>query len=136
MNSQKNTSVDLYKHLGHLFYAIIAIDKRIKNVELEMLEDIIISRWLPITTKPPEIDILKTIKSTIDNLIKEKADANLAFENFMKYKTKNELLFSKNTKQLILKTASMIANASSGHNKSELILLAKLDLNFRKKHHN
>lgn len=44
----------------------------------------------------------------------------------------NKSLFTENRKRLILKTANAIASSFSNRNKSELIILAKLDIELKK----
>jgi hypothetical protein len=48
------------------------------------------------------------------------------------FKRAHNSLFSHNVNKLILKTAREIASSFSGINKSELIMLAKLDIELKK----
>ncbi|AXT20376.1 hypothetical protein D7030_04445 [Flavobacteriaceae bacterium AU392] len=62
----------------------------------------------------------------------KKKSTNKYLDNFLKFKRDNEDLFSKEIKTLILKTANAIASSFANKNKSELIILAKLSLEFKK----
>ena len=63
---------------------------------------------------------------------KEMYDAKTWFNDFLTYKDEHEAQFTDPIKDQILKTAHAIAASFAGNNKSELILLAKLNLNFKK----
>ena len=52
--------------------------------------------------------------------------------SFINYKNENEHEFTEQIKGLILKTAGKIASSFSGENKSELIMLANLNIEFKK----
>ena len=54
------------------------------------------------------------------------------FKEFLEYKNEHTYFFTDTIKQLILKTANAIAAAFAGKNKSELIMLAKLDMELKK----
>lgn len=59
-------------------------------------------------------------------------DAKSCYNDFINYKNEQKHLFTSKVKKLIIKTARAIAASFSGINKSELILLAKLDLELKK----
>ena len=50
----------------------------------------------------------------------------------MFYKKKHNALFTDKVKGLIMKTAGQIASSFAGVNKSELLMLAKLDMELKK----
>lgn len=127
----EHVSFDLYQHLGKLFYAIAKTDDCIRDEELKKLEEVLDNEWMI-------LDGFNAIsKAIITNTFKwldkdNEYDANVCFANFVKYKRAHEALFSNDLKSLILKTAGKIASSFSGQNKSELIMLAKLSIEFKK----
>ena len=114
-----------YQNLGKLFYAISATDKSINEEEITTLKKIIKSEW----TKDFH---LVNIEITFHRLKKENASSEKCFHDFVVYKTENSFLFSSQLKRLISHTAGAIASSFSNRNKSELIMLAQLELELRK----
>ena len=135
MKTRKKLTLKFYENLGKLFYAIAAADHEVRNAEFEKLKELIKSHWLELD---PIEDIFNTdaayqIEIVFDWLNNQKVlDAKKCFNDFIDYKDKQRHLFTNNVKQLILKTGSAIAASFSGMNKSELIILAKLDMELKK----
>ena len=121
------TTVEFYQSLGKLFYAISAIDHSVKEEEFKCLETIIKTEWLPLNHDA--ILILNTFKQLQNN---KTHDPHRYFQSFVDFKSTHSSLFDKTMNSKILKTASAITASFSGQNKSELILLAKLDLELKK----
>lgn len=133
MTDIKTHSVKFYQNLGKLFYAIAAADKHVHEDEFKKLKKIIKKEWLDIDAIEDENnkDTAYQIEIVFDWLNnKERLDADLYFNDFINYKKDHENLFTDAIKKLILKTAYAIAYSFSGKNKSELIMLSKLDMNF------
>jgi hypothetical protein len=127
-------SVAFYQNLGKLFYAIAAIDKHVHEIEFEKLNELIKEEWLSIDEFEDDYktDASHQIEIVFDWLRnREKVNPNKLFDNFIEYKKKHESQFTDNYKKLIIKTANAIANSFSGKNKSELIMLAKLEINLK-----
>ena len=59
-------------------------------------------------------------------------DSKTCFNSFLNFLNMNKSLFTENRKTLILKIANAIASSFSNRNKSELIILAKLDMELKK----
>ena len=59
-------------------------------------------------------------------------DADTCYNSFLNFKKEHEWLFTNDINKLILKTARTIAASFSKVNKSELMLLAKLDMELKK----
>ena len=114
-----------YESLGKLFYAMSASDKSINEEEINTLKKLIKSEW---AADPHLINI----ESAFHRLCKENASSDKCFHDFVVYKNENNILFSSRLKQLISRTAGAIASSFSNRNKSELIMLAQLELEFRK----
>jgi len=135
MKMRKKLTLKFYQNLGKLFYAIAAADHEVRNTEFEKLKELIKSQWLQLDPIEDRFntDAAYQIEIVFDWLNNQKVlDAKKCFNDFIDYKNKQHHLFTKNVKQLILKTGSAIAASFSGINKSELIILAKLDMELKK----
>ena len=122
MKNNINSTVLFYQNLGKLFYAVAAIDGTVEHIEIETLKQIVTVEWR--TEKEASL-----IMEMYDWLHKDQEyDANTCFKSFLNFMASHKTLFTKPRKALILKTARKIAHSFSKHNKSELILLAQLNL--------
>jgi hypothetical protein len=135
MKTRKKMTLKFYQNLGKLFYAIAAADHEVRNAEFEKLKELIKNQWLQLD--PIEdtynTDAAYQIEIVFDWLNHQgKLDSKKCFNDFIDYKNRQRHLFTNNVKQLILKTGSAIAASFSGVNKSELIILAKLDMELKK----
>ncbi|MDO6596134.1 hypothetical protein Q4512_04350 [Oceanihabitans sp. 2_MG-2023] len=135
MKKKHKTTLNFYKNLGNLFYAIAAADKSITPLEVITLKEIIKSKWLKTETLKDTFgtDSAYQIEFIFDILHRENnLDVEKCYADFINYKKAQNHFFSPSVNQLILQTANAIANSFSGKNKSELILLAKLEMELRK----
>ncbi|MEZ4858169.1 MAG: hypothetical protein R2781_05105 [Flavobacteriaceae bacterium] len=130
MSEFNNNQLQFYQKLGELFFAIAAADKVIRKVEYETLHKIIAENWKHLDTLEDEfgVDAAYQIEIVFDWLDYESLDAASCFESFVSFYKEHPHLFSEKRKELILKTSHAIAEAFAGKNKSELILLGKLQL--------
>jgi len=127
--------LQFYQNLGKLFYAIAAIDRNVREEELERLKKIVKKEWL--TSNPLEDVDHSNIEAAIINTFKwlrsdNEYDAQTCYNSFLVFKKEHEDIFTADINQLIIKTARAIASSFSGINKNELILLAKLELELKK----
>ena len=135
MVTQKKMTLKFYQNLGKLFYAIAAADKQVRISEFNKLKDIVKTQWLDLDpiTDDYDTDAAYQIEIVFDWLINQKnLEVQSCFNDFVNYKNDQPHLFTKSVKNLIITTASEVAASFSGINKSELILLAKLDLELKK----
>jgi hypothetical protein len=58
-------------------------------------------------------------------------DADICFKEFIEYKKEHSYFFTEELNHLIMQTAEKIASSFAGKNKSELIMLAKLNLHLK-----
>ena len=72
------------------------------------------------------------IISVFDWLLEYKKDSEAIYEEFEAFYMAHKVLFTSKTKQLAMSTARAIATSFAGSNKSELILLCRLQLLFKK----
>ena len=135
MEAKKKMTLNFYRNLGKLFYAIAVIDGTVKPIEVEKLKSAVIEYWLDADDIEDTFgsDAAFQIEIVFDWLnYKEEIDSYACYNDFVLYKNEQSHLFTDEVKKLILKTGSVIAHAFSGINKSELILLGKLDIELKK----
>jgi hypothetical protein len=103
----------------------------VRDEEYNMLENVIKTEWIALDKSYPSDSII--IIDTFNRLRNDtKNDAGFYFDSFVNFKRTHEAFFNKKVNSLILKTARKIATSFSDQNKSELILLAKLNLELKK----
>jgi len=78
----------------------------------------------------PLIDAAYQIEIVFDWMDYEELQAEDCFNEFTLFYKENKSLFTDAVKQLTYTTANSIANAFSGKNKSELMMLGRLQLLF------
>ncbi len=134
MKTNKELTHKFYQNLGKLFYAIAAIDNNVRVEELDKLKDIVKKEWL--TTHLIEDDFKMDAEHSIINTFKwlhddNEYNAKTCYNSFLTFKKEHESLFTDQINTLILKTARAIAASFSKVNKSELMLLAKLNIELK-----
>tara|TARA_R110000868_G_scaffold342697_2_gene603597 strand:+ start:3512 stop:3925 length:414 start_codon:yes stop_codon:yes gene_type:complete len=132
--NSKELILKFYQNLGKLFYAIAKADNRVHAIELNKLKELVKTHWL--TLNPAEAVYSKDAAYQMEIMFswlntQETVDAKTCFDDFVNYKNNEKHLFTTHVKHLILKTARMIATSFSGINKSELIMLAKLNMELK-----
>lgn len=135
MKTKKKMTLKFYQNLGKLFYAVAATDGNVRPIEIEKLKAFVKKYWLDIDDIEDVfgIDAAYQIEVVFDWLnYDEEMDVNTCYTDFVSYKNEQSHLFTEEVKKLILKTSSAIAHAFSGINKSELMLIAKLDIELKK----
>ena len=133
----KKLNIGFYQNVAKLFYAIAATDNVVRKEEFNTLKRIVREHWLSLddTEDDYHTDAAYQLEIVFDWLTNEDLNADLFFIEFMEYKDEHPYFFTKKIKSLILKTADAIAASFSGKNKSELIMLAKLNIDFKKETH-
>jgi len=135
MKIEKELAYEFYQNLGKLFYAIAAIDNNVRVEELDKLKDLVKKDWL--TANLIEDNLKINIEHSIINTFKwlhndKEYNAETCYNSFITFKKEHESLFTKDVNKLILKTARDVAASFSKLNKSELMLLARLDIELKK----
>ncbi|GGG29458.1 hypothetical protein GCM10011344_32910 [Dokdonia pacifica] len=130
METQEKKDIYFYQNLGRLFYAVAFIDNVVRDEEVETLKKFVSSTWVSLDNEPDEYgsDSAFQIEVVFNWLESEVFDAQESYDSFKEYYVKHKSLFTEMINRRILKTASAIAGAFAGTNKSELILLTQLHL--------
>jgi hypothetical protein len=125
----KSLSTQAYQYIGYLFYAVAAVDKTIDNKEIEILKVLVKEHWLEVDSTNDNFgsDAAYQIEIVFDWLKEENWDSDTCFTKFEDYYKDHANLFSEGVKSLIITTAASIAESYAGKNKSELIILAKIE---------
>lgn len=135
MGTIEKKEISFYQNLGKLFYAIAASDKIVRIAEYETLRETVKNKWKQLDDFEDEFhtDAALQIEIVFDWLDYKALSAQQCYNEFVTFKNDNNSLFSEKRKQLLWETSNAIANAFSGKNKSEIIMLTKLKLELEKK---
>ncbi|EAS19299.1 hypothetical protein BBFL7_00764 [Flavobacteria bacterium BBFL7] len=123
-----------YHHLGKLFYAVAFSDKKIAPEEFLKLQEYIEKFWVQYDSLTDifESDAAHLIEVVFEGAQFFKESPDDMFQSFISYKRKHENLFNSQVRLLILETARAIAHSYAQINKSELIMLSTLEIEFNK----
>ena len=127
MTKDKNISKYFYQNLGKLFYAIAIADGKIETNEIEVLIDAVTNDWSSSENGYLIVDVFNWLNTD------KEYTADHCFDGFIEFKNANRDLFTEDVNKKILDTAIKIASSFSKTNKSELMLLAKLEIELNKK---
>lgn len=130
MKNTSRTMNMLYESLGKLFYAVAISDGSVNGKEWDKLKEIVKKDWLYLDdfTDRYGTDSANQIEIVFDGLMEYGQSSDECFEEFKEFYKEHPHAFTKEIKSSAKKTARAIANSFSGMNKSELIILAKIDL--------
>jgi|TARA_R110000751_G_scaffold2470_4_gene13381 archaellum biogenesis ATPase FlaH len=126
MKNEDHTLKLFYQNLGKLFYAIACIDGTIEVDEINALKFTVEKEWKLTEDTFTIIDSFSWLHRDQDY------NADTCFKSFLNFMNTNKTLFTESRKALIVKTANAVASSFSNRNKSELMLLAKLDIELKK----
>lgn len=128
MDTQDRPQLLFYQKLGELFYAIAAADNVVRDIEYKALKDLISERWKNLDSYEDSFhtNAAYQMEVVFDWFDYEQLDASDCFDSFAEYRKDYPKLFTPERKKLIWETANAIADAFSGQNKSEAIMLGKL----------
>lgn len=128
MGSVDKPQLLFYQKMGELFYAIAAADKVVQEEEFATLKALVAQQWKNLDDYEDSFhtDAAYQIEIVFDWFDYEQLDAGDCFDSFADYKKDHPKLFTPERKKLIWDTANAIAGAFAEKNKSELVMLAKL----------
>lgn len=130
MKNTPKTMNGLYENLGKLFYAVAISDGTVHAKEWDKVKEIVKEDWLYVDdfTDRYGSDAANQIEIVFNVLMEYTKTSEECFEEFTNFYEQHPHAFSDKIKVLTRKTATAIANSFSGKNKSELIMLAKIEL--------
>ncbi|MBW8243586.1 hypothetical protein K1F50_12315 [Muricauda oceani] len=134
LESGKNQVNELYQNLGRLFYAVAMADHSVHMKEMEKLNEVVRNHWLDVDDIEDEYgtDSAFQIISVFDWLLEYQKESDETYEEFEAFYMDHKTLFTPKIKKLAMSTSRAIASAFYGSNKSELVLLGRLQLLFDK----
>ncbi|MEC7770268.1 MAG: hypothetical protein VX798_03745 [Bacteroidota bacterium] len=134
LESKKKLGNKLYQNLGKLFYAMAMADHSIHMKEMEKLNEVVKDYWLEVDDIEDEYgtDAAFQIVSVFDWLLEYGKDNDEIYEEFEAFYMDHKILFTPEIKNLAMSTSRAITASFYGSNKSELILLGRLQLLFEK----
>lgn len=120
----------LIKYIGYLFYSIAASDKKVRNEEITILRKFIHEKWFETGAQTflSATDAVQKIEFVFDYLIQSNANPYSTFSEFEIFFKKHKKIFTTQIKLLIWEIANRISLAYSKKNKSELVILSKLEI--------
>lgn len=132
MRLDSNIKNSFYQKLGSLFYAIAAADKVVHPEEVKTLRKLILEKWKATEDYKDHFgsDVVYQMEIVFDWLEYNKISAHEGFEEFKYYYNEHKEFFTRERKELIHDTAAQIARSYADVNKSELIMLSKLETLF------
>lgn len=131
METKKTLKIKFYQNLGKLLYAIAAADKQVREEEFNKFKVLVKEHWEE--NNDEKENTVYQIVNAFERLHKKEAlNAEKYFNDFVNYRNKYPDLFTEAIRKRIMKTASSVALSFSKVNKSELIMLAKLDMALKK----
>lgn len=134
MKSNIKTTQAFYHNLGKLFYAIAFSDKKVSQEEFKTLKQYIENYWLQYDnlTDIFDNDAAHLIEVVFEGVQFFNESSYDMYDAFIIYKNEQPHLFNDKVNHLILETARAIAYSYAQVNKSELIILNKLEMEINK----
>jgi len=114
---------EFYKSLAHLFYAMVVADRNVEKTEKMALYELIKQDWSGMSD---ELEVKQLLYATLKQLFQDNYEKEDAFSVFKQFFQKNRESFSEEVRDKILQSSNRIANAFSGVNKSESVLISRL----------
>lgn len=117
-----------YQELGHLFYAVASVDKKVERAEIVALKKCVKEEWTVLEDSTDEFgeDIAFQIETVFDWLSENHEQHTFAFGEFEEYFLSHKKIFTKEVKSKLMKTCESIAGAYASKNKAEETLLQKI----------
>ncbi len=130
----KNLNITFYQNIAKIFYAVAKADNIIAIEEIKALKKVVKENWLQVdeTFDVFGTDTAYQIEIVFDWLYNKNATSEDCYDDFIEYYQNHSYFFTSEIKALILETSGKIASSFAEKNKSELMLLAKLSIEFKK----
>lgn len=123
------TYEDRYRSLGYLFYSVAWCDRNLIQAEIDSLKHVVNTHWLVVDRNYDELGIesARYIEVTFDHAMDIRMPARAAYAIFAESQVKEPDRFDQKTKELILRSAMAIAEASGSVNRSEAARISELE---------
>ncbi|NOT36574.1 MAG: hypothetical protein HOP11_04295 [Saprospiraceae bacterium] len=129
MNSE-NRIASFYSNIGNILYSVAACDKVVQKEEILNVRKLLQKDWLIAekSLKDLEEDSAQKIQNYFYSLLEQSPDPQECFNEFKAFYESNKDMFSKTINDWIINTTSAIAFSFSKNNKSELVMLSKIQI--------
>lgn len=117
------------KAIGFLVYAVASADRHVVTEEKKIIHDIVNENWKLLADKedPFGVRALDFIDKMLLVLDEKHIDSETAFDNFKQIYHSDQELFTEDLKKFILDVCIKTGSAFRQMNKSELILLSRIE---------
>ncbi len=118
------------KAIGYIVYAVASADKHVAEEEKKIAHDLINEHWtlLADNEDPFGVRALDFVDKIIVSFDEDHLDSEKAFESFQAIYTERNQDFTKEIKQFILDLCIKVGSAFNQMNKSELVLLSRIEI--------
>lgn len=118
------------KAIGYIVYAVASADKHVAEEEKKIAHDLINEHWtlLADNEDPFGVRALDFVDKIILSFDEDHLDSEKAFESFQTIYAERNQDFTKEIKQFILDLCIKVGSAFSQMNKSELVLLSRIEI--------
>lgn len=123
-------SEKFYQELGHLFYAVASVDKKVERAETAALKKWVRKEWTDLEDSTDEFgeDAAFQIETVFDWLSENHEHHTYAFGEFETYFLSHKKMFTKDVRVKLLNTCTSIAEAYGSTNKAETSLLERIKI--------
>jgi hypothetical protein len=125
-----NEAVTFFRVVGKLCYAVAATDGYVHPDEFSRLKEVVSQYWVPVeeAEDPFHSRAAYQMEILFDWLNENPLPAQECLDEFLDYLDRHPSQFTLERRKLIARTADAIAASFSGKNKSELIILTRINL--------
>ena len=118
------------KAIGYIVYAVASADKHVVEEERKIAHDLINEHWALLVDNedPFGVRALDFVDKIIVSFEEDHLDSEKAFEMFQAIYNEQKQDFSKDIKQFILDLCIKVGSAFNQMNKSELVLLSRIEM--------
>lgn len=114
---------------GYAVYAVAYADKSIEQEERDAIHLFLNENWMELadSSDPFGVKSIEFIEQMMDAFVSDKLNSELAFERFKELFDSIQNLLSSNQQKFILNLCIKVGNAFNRMNKSELVLLSRIE---------
>ena len=114
---------------GYAVYAVAYADKSIEQEERDAIHLFLNENWMELadSSDPFGVKSIEFIEQMMDALVSDKLNSELAYERFKELFDSLQNLLSSNQQKFMLNLCIKVGNAFNRMNKSELVLLSRIE---------
>lgn len=114
---------------GYAVYAVAYADKSIEQEERAAIHLFLNENWMELadSSDPFGVKSIEFIEQMMDALVSDKLNSELAYERFKELFDSLQNLLSSNQQKFMINLCIKVGNAFNRMNKSELVLLSRIE---------